>query len=136
MPHCWKAHVTAHIQIIGDSFFLPIPVQQSLCGTSRFFFSLFPLDSELVQVWLESHTTHAGTQGGGEVLKMFIVINVFHRESQAPPATEGPKCFSRGSLPVFLRKPIATCEFQGWWGSGPLPPPPPPPSVFANVVEQ
>ena len=26
---------------------------------------------------------------------------------------EGSNCFSRGSVPVFLKKPIPTCDFQG-----------------------
>ena len=40
------------------------------------------------------------------------------REANGP---EGPNCFLRGSVPVFLRKPIATFDFAG--ESGPPVPP-------------
>ena len=34
-----------------------------------------------------------------------------------------PNCFSRGTIPEFLRKPIATCDFPGdGVGPDPLPP--------------
>ena len=38
---------------------------------------------------------------------------------------EGPNCFSSGVVPVFIKKPIATCYFSG--GRGLCPPVPPPP---------
>ena len=41
------------------------------------------------------------------------------REAIGP---NGSNCFSRGSIPVFLRKPIATCAFQGGWVWTPAPP--------------
>ena len=47
----------------------------------------------------------------------FLVINVFHVGPYEPPSrsnwTVGSNCFSRGSVPVFLRKSIATCDFPG-----------------------
>ena len=53
-------------------------------------------------------------------------ISVFHRGSHGPPSRSnwvqlGFNCLSMGSVPVFVRKTIATCGFLG--GSHPLPPP-------------
>ena len=64
----------------------------------------------------------------------FLVINIFHREPYGPPiGPEGSNRFSMGggggsgALPLFLRKPIATCDFPGRSG-----PPIPTPSESAN----
>ena len=51
------------------------------------------------------------------VLKTFLFINVFHRGPCGPPPrsnwTLGSNCFSRGSVPVIIRKQTATCDFPG-----------------------
>ena len=44
-----------------------------------------------------------GGGGGGPDSCFVFVINVFHKENS----------FTRGSVPVFLRQTIATCDFQG-----------------------
>ena len=57
-----------------------------------------------------------------------LVINIFHRGLYESPSrsnwNQGVKLLNRGgSLPVFVSKPIATCDFP--WGSpDPLPPTP------------
>ena len=43
-----------------------------------------------------------------------LVINDFHASrTNLPLETIVPNCFSRGSVPVFLKKPITTCDFLG-----------------------
>ena len=52
---------------------------------------------------------------------LFIFIlasSVFHRgrtdRRLVAIGPDGSNCFWRRSMPVFLRKPIATCDFPGW----------------------
>ena len=56
-------------------------------------------------------------QGVRDIFFIFSVINVFLKGSYKPPSigdlTQGYKCFSRGFVPEFLRKPLATCDFPG-----------------------
>ena len=61
-----------------------------------------------------------GGGGGLRVYNIFLVINEFPREAIGPiekqldPSRNNwTHCFSRGSVPGFLRKPIATCDFPG-----------------------
>ena len=58
------------------------------------------------------------------LLVVVLVIDVFHRGPYVPQEAVGPKGsnrFSRGSIPVFLRKPILTCNFQGGGVRTPVP---------------
>ena len=72
-------------------------------------------------------TKHGQTQkipsGRGGVS---LVINVIHRRLYEPPLRSNWTLFRGGSTPVFLRKPIATCDFPGEGVRTPCPPPPPP----------
>ena len=49
---------------------------------------------------------------------LFLVINVIQKGSYGPPSrsnlTSGPIASPGRSVPVFQRKPITTCDFQGW----------------------
>ena len=65
--------------------------------------------------------------GGGGGRGCHFFINVFHRGScvYLPREAIGPIVPRGVSVPIFLRKPIATCDFPG--GPDPLPPPAPPP---------
>ena len=56
----------------------------------------------------------------------FFVINVCHGGPYGPIASRGGR--GGGSIPEFLRKPIATCEFPGVVRT-----PQSPPSGFADV---
>ena len=53
--------------------------------------------------------------GGGGPEKLFSIINVFHRRLYDLPREaiepKGSNCFTRVSVPIFLRKPIATFDF-------------------------
>ena len=57
--------------------------------------------------------------GGG------VSLNVFHRRSYGTPPrsnwTQRSNCFSRESILVFLKKPIATHDFPGVWIHCPRP---------------
>ena len=48
---------------------------------------------------------------------LFLVISVLYRGRYEQLRPKGSNCFSRGSIPVFLSKPKATCDFPGG-GSG------------------
>ena len=57
---------------------------------------------------------------GGDILKTFIVNNIFHIGSYRPflssNLTQGVQMLlnsARGVVPVFLEKHITTCDFQG-----------------------
>ena len=54
---------------------------------------------------------------------VFNGMSVFYRGPYEPPSrsnwTPGSNCFSRGSVPVFLRKHIATWDFLQGRGFGP-----------------
>ena len=67
-----------------------------------------------------------GGGGTGElwVLPIVLVNNIFHTGPYRPPSrndwtTLGPIASRGGSVPEFLRKHIATCDFPGVW-RGPL----------------
>ena len=45
-------------------------------------------------------------------LIFILVINIFHRGMYGPPP-RSPIASQGGSVPVFLRKHIATCDFPG-----------------------
>ena len=66
------------------------------------------------------------TVGGGGGPENIFVINISHRGPNGPPSrsnwTKGVQLLLEGSVPVFLRKHIATCDFQG--GPRPLYPRP------------
>ena len=54
---------------------------------------------------------------------LILVINVFHRGPYEPPprsnrTQRGPIASGDGYVPVYLYKPIATCEFRGGEGEG------------------
>ena len=69
-----------------------------------------------------------GGWGSWQRFFLLIFINVFLSGLYGPI---GSNCFSRGSVPEFLREPIATCDFAG----GPDHPEGPdhlPPSVSAH----
>ena len=86
MPHCWKSHDTAPI------VFLKHYASNNLCmrGFRKF--------------------KKVGPEN-------FLVINVFTEGRTDLPleaiGPEGSNCFSRGSVPVILRRHIATCDFLG-----------------------
>ena len=75
----------------------------------------------------------------GESWQFFLVINEFQRWPYIPPSirdwTQGGPIASRGrSVSVFLRKPIATCDFQGGGGLGLLSPSLDPPMKACLVI--
>ena len=63
---------------------------------------------------------------------VFLIFSIFHREPYGPPLSRswtqgvqlldgrGPIAYRVGSIPEFLRKLNATCDFSfvGWGGSG------------------
>ena len=60
-----------------------------------------------------------GSVGGGGVhTPLFIkdFTNIFHRGPYRPPSRRNSS--RRGSVPEFLRKPIATCDFPAGGGGG------------------
>ena len=69
---------------------------------------------------------HVLLMGGSRKFHHFLVVNVFHRGPYEPPFrsnwTPWSSRFLRGSVPEFLRKPIATCGFPGGGGGGGLDP--------------
>ena len=70
-----------------------------------------------------NHMSWLNYKGGGEGVRLFIfleVIDEFYRESYRPPTRSNWTPFrGRGSVPVFLREPIATCGFLDGGGGHP-----------------
>ena len=62
---------------------------------------------------------------GGTLLTFLVIDQHISQRAERNSFQKqlGSNCFSRGSAPVFLRKHIATWDFQG--GPDPLSPPPP-----------
>ena len=120
MSRCWKSHVVAqyyysNTKSIFDNGYCTL---ESCCKKTY-------LCHAKIRYRRES------TSGGSR--QCFKVINVFHREPYKPPS-RGPRdpiASREGSVPVFLRKSLATCDFPGGGGGGgggvldPCPPPPP-----------
>ena len=63
----------------------------------------------------------------GWVLTSFFMSSTYFTEGRTNLPRELDPIASRGgSVPAFIRKPIANCDFQGWGDPDPLPPPPSP----------
>ena len=72
-------------------------------------------------------------QGWWWVLTSFLKSSTYFTEA-VRTSCECPIASRGGSVPVFLRKPIATCDYLG--GYGPLAPPPlDPPILLSSVVD-